>query len=696
MAILDSIKREDIIAAMQYIDEQDVPHHNQSLKYVVSTEDGKEYPPKYVVAVAEHLKTGSEINTENFNSIEAKEFLEKMNFIIVTKQDVQYELTITSESITSTDDRFTMDNISLGDNYQPLNSYFEDAQGNKVYRDRIPSERKASNQVLPRLACQVFEKKLMELSEWDKKSFPVCRYSPTDAAICGIYPTVEEFAKDHNAFEHMEYKNKDGLQFVFYSWNIFSTVIFVQECLKRFGKEGDKFVLRYKEKDKKDAGSDESLTEQKEQIEIEETGLRNEYSKILLKSRNIIFHGAPGTGKSYLAQEIAADLVSNGYYDKIKDLTQDQKTQIEFVQFHPNYDYSDFVEGLRPVLNTDGSMGFKLKDGVFKQFVNKARLNYENSKKTKEAIQQQHNAEVSLESFLDGLELGVTEFSLKKGKSKFVITSFDDEKIYILNTVYEKYNEITLEVQSLKAMLESASDFSNVEDVRKFFGKKGGYQEHSYYLALYLKIKESSKNQKTVVAQPEQLKNYVFIIDEINRGEISKIFGELFFSIEPDRRGENGAVATQYSNMHSNPDEKFYIPENVYIIGTMNDIDRSVDTFDFAMRRRFRFIEIKANDHLEALDSIEDDDCRNDAIARMTALNNEISKVEGLNENYHIGAAYFAKLAEISANELWEDSLEPLLKDYVHGMYNEEDILKQFATAYGYSNSNEESVDEAN
>ena len=88
-------------------------------------------------------------------------------------------------------------------------------------------------------------------------------------------------------------------------------------------------------------------------------------------------------------------------------------------------------------------------------------------------------------------------------------------------------------------------------------------------------------------------KKFVFIIDEINRGEISKIFGGTFFSVDPGYRGQKGSVSTQYANLHEN-DEKFYIPENVYIIGTMNDIDRSVDTFDFAMRRRFRFVEVTA------------------------------------------------------------------------------------------------------
>lgn len=137
--------------------------------------------------------------------------------------------------------------------------------------------------------------------------------------------------------------------------------------------------------------------------------------------------------------------------------------------------------------------------------------------------------------------------------------------------------------------------------------------------------------------------------------------------------------------MHFNPDEKFYIPENVYIIGTMNDIDRSVDSFDFAMRRRFRFVELKADEHLEAInETIEDEERRSEAIRRMTALNKEIAEVEDLNENYQIGAAYFAKLRTIDFDQLWTDYLQPLLQEYIQGMYDEEGIMNRFARAYGY------------
>lgn len=146
--------------------------------------------------------------------------------------------------------------------------------------------------------------------------------------------------------------------------------------------------------------------------------------------------------------------------------------------------------------------------------------------------------------------------------------------------------------------------------------------------------------------------------------------------------------------MHSDPDEKFYIPENVFIIGTMNDIDRSVDSFDFAMRRRFRFIEIKADDSTNMLDSLQDEKLKKEAIDRMKALNKAIVEVEDLNENYQIGAAYFLKLKTSNFDNLWTDYLQPLLQEYIQGMYDEKNIMEKFAIAYGYKKDPQGDVNE--
>ena len=273
---------------------------------------------------------------------------------------------------------------------------------------------------------------------------------------------------------------------------------------------------------------------------------RHQLTQSLLKSPNLILHGAPGTGKTYLAKEIAMEL------------TNGNKDQIGFVQFHPSYDYTDFVEGLRPVSNGDGAIEFKLQDGIFKKFCQKARD-----------------------------------------------------------------------------------------------AKKTGGQD-----------------------------NFVFIIDEINRGEISKIFGELFFSIDPGYRGEKGCVSTQYANLHET-NEKFYIPENVYLIGTMNDIDRSVDTFDFAMRRRFRFVEVTAESQVGMLDDVLGDEAK-EAKKRLRNLNAAIENVQELNSHYHIGPSYFLKLKDVDFDYelLWSDYLKPLLEDYVRGSYEEAETLETLKKAF--------------
>ncbi len=411
----------------------------------------------------------------------------------------------------------------------------------------------------------------------------------------------------------------------------------------------------------------------------------NPFSSMLIESKNLIFRGAPGTGKSYLAKQIAADIISDGYTQDYTQLTDEQKKQVEFVQFHPGYDYSDFVEGLRPKINGDGTMGFELQDGIFKKFVARARKNYEDSQKSAETVKRENTAREAMDNFFSDIDLGAQTFATITG-NKFTIIDVNDKNINVSIPGNATINRLSIDPDEIRKMLESGQKFTKVKDVTAFFGKAHAIQAYSYDLAIFKAIKDNEKKSTTtrVKSQREKLKKYVFIIDEINRGEISKIFGELFFSVDPGYRGKAGEISTQFSNMHSDPDEKFYIPENVYIIGTMNDIDRSVDSFDFAMRRRFRFVELKANECLDMLKSLDDDKLKDEAIERMKALNDAIASVEDLNENYQIGAAYFLKLKTLSFDRLWTDYLQPLLQEYIRGMYNEQEIMSGFAKAYGY------------
>lgn len=674
---IPKLTEQNILDALAHIDKNGVPDHNKSTKYFLCTEGGKKYPPKYVIAVADHIANGTDIFTQGYNAVEAKKFLEHLGFAIETKQE-KYELTITAEHATSNDESFTMDNLGLGDNYRPVDVYFKKENGEIIRRNRSKGEQKISNQTMPRIACQIFEKQIASLSDEQKENFPVCRYTPKSELICGIFPSVEVFRKHKNTLEYLIYKCDTGRQFVIYCWNIFSPIVFVQECLKRFGAPGDCFVLTYREKDEPQSAPPEPTVPM----------YVNPYSPKLIESKNIIFRGAPGTGKSYLAKEIAADIISNGELQEYAKLSQEQKKQVEFVQFHPSYDYSDFVEGLRPKVNDDGSMGFELQDGIFKKFVHRAKKNFENSQKTKETIEKEVSAQEAIEDFFSGVELGVDGFKTIKG-SEFFITDVDDERIHISIPANDTIKTLCLNVNELRAMLESGEKFERIKDVTSFFGKTFASQAYSYDFALYKEIRAKMGKKPKVTAKHEELKKYIFIIDEINRGEISKIFGELFFAIDPGYRGRAGEVSTQYSNLHLNPDEKFFIPENVYIIGTMNDIDRSVDSFDFAMRRRFRFIEIKADEHLEMLASLEDEELEAEARQRMMALNQAITDTEDLNANYHIGASYFLKLKHLNFDQLWTDYLQPLLQEYIQGMYDEKEIMKKFAKAYGYTGSDE-------
>ena len=602
----------------------------------------------------------------------------------------KFVLTITADNAVSTDERFDINNLSLGDNYKPLDVKFEKLNGDIITRKYNKGERKNSNQTMPRLALQIFEQQIINLSEVEKETFPICRYTPDSDLRYGIYRSVEDFKKYRNTIEYLKYFYDDDKLLVIYCWNLFSTLIFVQECLKRFGEPGDKFILTYREKDIKES-EDEAIeaTIQEELVKpVKEYG--NEYSRMLIESKNIIFRGAPGTGKSYLAKQIATDIISEGYFDKYESINDEQKKQIEFVQFHPSYDYSDFVEGLRPKINDDGSMGFELKDGIFKSFVSRARRNYENSQKPKEIVEKETSVQESMKNFFDNIELGVDEFKTLTGNS-FYISSIDDNFIHITIPGNDVVNKLVLSVSEIKQMLESGLTFNKVKDITNFFNKQFASQAYSYEFVILKAIQSSKIRTRQSSVETEPLKKYIFIIDEINRGEISKIFGELFYSIDPGYRGKSGEIATQYSNLQVG-NEKFYIPENLYIIGTMNDIDRSVDSFDFAMRRRFRFIEIKADatsGMLEGLRSNRLDDAANEllpeeAINRMTALNEAILEIEDLNENYQIGASYFLKLKNLTFDELWTDCLRPLLQEYVQGLYDEEGKMKKFATAYGY------------
>lgn len=414
--------------------------------------------------------------------------------------------------------------------------------------------------------------------------------------------------------------------------------------------------------------------------------INNQIGTVLESAKNLILYGAPGTGKTYLAKQMAKQMIGVETDDALY-----KSEQFAFVQFHPSYDYTDFVEGLRPI-RTDGSVGigFELRDGVFKEFCEKARKNLEDSLKDIKTLSVEQQIEERYNRFIDAIQNEeVDKVDLRTPNMYATIAGLSVKNNIQFKRPSDKEiseNGVSLSrLQQLGKVFKTAAQLEELANLSQSIRDViGGCNATWYWAILHHLYKTYGDVTDNAVANKVDRKNYIFVIDEINRGEISKIFGELFFSIDPSYRGEKGAVYTQYANMHET-DEKFYVPENVYIIGTMNDIDRSVESFDFAMRRRFVWLEITAEESAENMNLTKE--CK----VKMKSLNDKISEIEGLGSSYHIGGAYFLDKDGVPIKDyegIWNLRLEPLLREYLRGMPNADDNLNELREAYEVATDN--------
>ncbi|EGM8888119.1 AAA domain-containing protein [Campylobacter coli] len=325
---------------------------------------------------------------------------------------------------------------------------------------------------------------------------------------------------------------------------------------------------------------------------------QSENEKMLIENQNIplnqILYGPPGTGKTYhtidKALEILGENLENRDEKKAKFDEYVKNGQIVFTTFHQSYGYEEFVEGIKPRIDSKENskeVEYEIKDGIFKELCKKALDNYKVSLLTQEEFVKSEDLENKIEIFLDEL-VDQQKFIEKIQSGGFKLEEYN-EKYRIITD--DTNANLYLNLEIFKTLLENKDKIINGRSIKQILNNKHRRQIDSYYFQLVKLFKEREQDYKVDnnPSEKPELKPYIIIIDEINRGNVSKIFGELITLIEASKRigeKEELKVTLPYSG------KEFGVPKNVYILGTMNTADRSITSLDTALRRRFEFVEM--------------------------------------------------------------------------------------------------------
>ena len=361
---------------------------------------------------------------------------------------------------------------------------------------------------------------------------------------------------------------------------------------------------------------------------------------------NQILYGPPGTGKTYNTVLQAAQIIKSNnikdYNDALSIFNENLGGQIEFITFHQSYSYEDFIQGLRPDVEIEGNLSFERKDGVFKRLADIAYQNLLDSEKDNNV---KRDFDTVFAEFISPINEGEShEIEVPMKKVSFFVTGITSKSIEFRKN--EGDSAHTLSIDTLRKMyLKGANDYII-----------GGLQP--YYnpiLKLLLTMGQSSVSNI-------QKKNYVLIIDEINRANISRVFGELITLIEPDKRS-HGKIPLSCTLPSG---EKFIVPSNLYLIGTMNTADKSISLLDIALRRRFEFVPMYPNYELEYEEK-----------ETLKLINERIIELKGY--DFQIGHAYFM-VDDFELVDCINNKVIPLLLEY---FLNDEKEVKGILTHAG-------------
>lgn len=381
---------------------------------------------------------------------------------------------------------------------------------------------------------------------------------------------------------------------------------------------------------------------------------------------NLILYGPPGTGKTYHAVTYAVAIIEGKTVEEIKEESREtvgkrfygymESEQVAFITFHQSYSYEDFVQGLRPDANhTTENLRFKLSDGIFKKIADRAKANYDAYQQNK--LQPQLPFETLLDRLLiesmnrvtEEVELPILDY---QGQFKSII-------IYEVGDTYLKYKR-----RSLRDVVKDEERLLYISKLKeKYYDKDIREAINKQYYETVVNAVKKFEQQTKQASAGGKLKNYVLIIDEINRANISRVFGELITLLEEDKRygRENQLSATLPSG------ESFSVSTNLYVIGTMNTADKSIALLDVALRRRFEFIGMFPDYNLIPQFS-----------EILQPLNEKIREKKGA--DFMIGHSFFINKEIADLEAIFNRKIIPLLYEYFN---NRAEVVKEVLKATG-------------
>ena len=363
---------------------------------------------------------------------------------------------------------------------------------------------------------------------------------------------------------------------------------------------------------------------------------------------NTILYGPPGTGKTYHTILRAAEIIENrrieNYDEALNVFKSHLHDSIEFITFHQNYSYEDFIQGLRPETDNKSSLVFEKKDGVFKKIADKALENLRLSKKDITELSKDVQFIRALEKLKETILEAEENYSINQ--TAYIFEVEEDAFRYTGEKWANHTNGLRMKFNDLKEFYRQ--DVTSRKDIKKMTSISGLANQHAtYYYLVYEKILSYLTDDIEVSTIVEK-KNYVIIIDEINRANISRVFGELITLIEPDKRS-HGAIPLE-AKLPSG--DTFMVPSNLFIIGTMNTADKSIALLDIALRRRFEF------EAMFPLYEITGKEIYNSEVLKK--INEQIIGTKG--HDFQIGHSYFMESKDLIS--VMNKKVIPLLLEY--------------------------------